>query len=188
MSDPQPTVDGKPPVAPKAKPAPVRSRESLWSLRKALPERLELPFTLALPLLLLLLWVFVTVGGKPLVGPLFLPSPGAVLRGLSDLFLRDQCGEAGCHVVDSYLLRCIAASASRILFAFALAAVVALPLGVLMGAYEPINRFIDPLMAPLRYMPISAFIPLLILWLGIHEAQKIAFLSSGFSSICCRWW
>ncbi len=56
---------------------------------------------------------------------------------------------------------------------------MALPLGVLMGAFEPINRLFEPIMAPLRYMPISAFIPLLILWLGIGEAQKIAFLFLG---------
>jgi NitT/TauT family transport system permease protein len=34
-------------------------------------------------------------------------------------------------------------------------------------------------MAPLRYMPISAFIPLTILWFGIGERQKLAFLFLG---------
>ena len=63
--------------------------------------------------------------------------------------------------------------------AFLLASAVALPLGVLMGAFEPINRFFEPIVAPLRYMPISAFIPLLILWFGIYEKQKIAFLFLG---------
>ena len=48
-----------------------------------------------------------------------------------------------------------------------------------MGAFEPVNRFFEPIMAPLRYMPISAFIPLLILWFGIYEKQKIAFLFLG---------
>ena len=48
-----------------------------------------------------------------------------------------------------------------------------------MGAFEPINRFFEPIMAPLRYMPISAFIPLLILWFGIDEKEKIAFLFLG---------
>jgi len=52
-------------------------------------------------------------------------------------------------------------------------------LSIFMGAYEPINRLINPIMAPLRYMPISAFIPLLILWFGIYEKQKIAFLFLG---------
>ena len=48
-----------------------------------------------------------------------------------------------------------------------------------MGAFEPINRIFEPIVAPLRYMPISAFIPLLILWFGIYEQQKIAFLFLG---------
>src|SRR2546423_10636573 len=48
-----------------------------------------------------------------------------------------------------------------------------------MGALDPVNCFFEPIMAPLRYMPISAFIPLLILWFGIYEKQKIAFLFLG---------
>jgi NitT/TauT family transport system permease protein len=42
-----------------------------------------------------------------------------------------------------------------------------------------VNRFFDPVVAPLRYLPITAFIPLLILWFGIGEQQKIAFLFLG---------
>jgi len=60
-----------------------------------------------------------------------------------------------------------------------LAAGLALPLGVLMGAFAPIHHIFEPIMAPLRYMPISAFIPLLILWFGIYESEKIAFLFLG---------
>ena len=179
--DPHVAVGRPAAPAPKPRPGPQTgySREPLFGLRKAIPQRLRPLFVLALPLLLLAAWIAVTVGAKPLVGPLFLPSPWAVLRGLNDLFLRDQCGDHGCHLLDSYLLKCIWASSARIAVAFALAAAVALPLGVLMGAFEPVNRLIDPIMAPLRYLPISAFIPLLILWLGIHEAQKIAFLFLG---------
>src|SRR6185369_14664406 len=62
---------------------------------------------------------------------------------------------------------------------FVAATMVALPLGIFMGAFEPFNRLMEPVMAPLRYMPISAFIPLLILWLGIGESQKVAFLFLG---------
>ena len=56
---------------------------------------------------------------------------------------------------------------------------MALPLGIFMGSFEPVNRIFEPIVAPLRYMPISAFIPLLILWFGIYEKQKIAFLFLG---------
>lgn len=179
-TDPQP-----PPPTPVAKSSSppktvhLASRESIWSLRSTLPQRWQFPFLLALPVTLVTVWVLVTIGPDPIVGPLFLPSPGAVLKGLHELFLRDQCTAGECNLLDSYLLRCIWSSSVRIVVSFLLAAAVALPLGILMGAFEPINRLIDPVMAPLRYMPISAFIPLLILWFGIDEAQKIAFLFLG---------
>jgi NitT/TauT family transport system permease protein len=48
-----------------------------------------------------------------------------------------------------------------------------------MGAFEPVNRFFEPIVAPLRYMPISGFIGILILWFGIYEKQKVAFLFLG---------
>ncbi len=170
------------PAPPPQRRAPVkqvapRSRESIWALRKAIPQTYRWPFALALPVALFLAWIILTAGAKPIVNELFLPSPGKVLHGLSELFLRDQChvdnGHNVCSVLDSWLLRCIFWSTLRIVLSFLLAVAVALPLGVLMGAYEPINRLMDPIMAPLRYLPISAFIPLLILWLGIEEKQKI---------------
>jgi NitT/TauT family transport system permease protein len=104
---------------------------------------------------------------RALVPPDFLPSPIEVVRGTLQLFFEQQLATA------------IYISTRRILFAFLLAAALALPLGVLMGSFEPINRLCEPVVSPLRYMPISAFIPLLIAWFGIYEAQKIAFLFLG---------
>src|SRR6476619_4689542 len=75
--------------------------------------------------------------------------------------------------------RAMLISTRRIALAFLLASAIALPLGVLMGAFTPIHHVFESIMAPLRYMPISAFIPLLILWFGIYEKQKIAFLFLG---------
>ncbi len=48
-----------------------------------------------------------------------------------------------------------------------------------MGSFDVINRLFDPIIAPMRYLPITAFIPLLILWFGIDESQKVAFLFLG---------
>jgi NitT/TauT family transport system permease protein len=101
------------------------------------------------------------------VPPDFLPTPTEVVRGTLQLFIQYDLSTA------------ILVSTRRIAIAFLLASALALPLGVLMGAFEPINRFFEPIVAPLRYMPISAFIPLLILWFGIYEQQKIAFLFLG---------
>ncbi len=122
----------------------------------------------ALPVLIFAVWCALTLGAHPVVDKLFLPSPGAVLAALIRSLL-----------VDRSLLPNIGASLYRIIVSFAIAAAVAVPLGVMMGAFEPVNRLFEPIMAPLRYLPISAFIPLLILWLGIEEKQKIAFLFLG---------
>jgi hypothetical protein len=71
----------------------------------------------------------------------------------------------------------------RVLGGFVIAAVFALPLGVAMGAYKPVEAFFEPFVSFARYLPASAFIPLLILWAGIGEAQKLAviFIGSFFS-------
>lgn len=117
------------------------------------------------PLLVVGAWCVLSYGG--FAKPGFLPSPTETLRGTLQLFIQyDLWGS-------------ILVSSRRIFLAFLLASAVALPLGVLMGSFDVINRFFEPIVAPLRYMPISAFIPLLILWFGIYEEQKIAFLFLG---------
>ncbi|MFY9513212.1 MAG: ABC transporter permease [Rubrivivax sp.] len=67
----------------------------------------------------------------------------------------------------------------RVLGGFLIAAAIALPLGVLMGAYKPVEAFFEPFVSFARYLPASAFIPLLILWAGIGEAQKLAVIFIG---------
>ena len=168
-SAPPPGPQSKPPPA---EPQPVKlgraqSRESMWTLRKALPRRFRVPFALGMPALVIITWCGLTLGSHPIVSAIFLPSPIAVLQSTLQM------------IFEHTLFGAIWASTLRILISFVAAAVVALPLGILMGAYEPVNRLMEPVMAPLRYMPISAFIPLLILWLGIGESQKVAFLFLG---------
>ena len=144
----------------------MSSRKStLFAIRAPLPKRTSFILGFVAPLLVLGAWCGLSYGN--LVDPNFLPKPTEVLRGTLQLFLHYDLATA------------ILVSARRIAIAFLLASAIALPLGVLMGAFDPINRFFEPIVAPLRYMPISAFIPLLILWFGIYEQQKIAFLFLG---------
>src|SRR5712671_1387301 len=73
----------------------------------------------------------------------------------------------------------------RVVGGFALAALVAVPVGILMGAYKPIEAFLEPFVSFARYLPASAFIPLLILWAGIGELQKllVIFIGSVFQIV-----
>ena len=67
----------------------------------------------------------------------------------------------------------------RVIGGFILASLIAVPLGILMGAYEPIEAFLEPFVSFARYLPASAFIPLLILWSGIGELQKLLVIFIG---------
>ena len=67
----------------------------------------------------------------------------------------------------------------RVVGGFLFAAVIAVPLGIAMGTYKPIEAFFEPFVSFARYLPASAFIPLLILWVGIGEAQKLTVIFIG---------
>ena len=67
----------------------------------------------------------------------------------------------------------------RVFGGFVLAAAIGIPLGMAMGAYKPIEAFFEPFISFSRYLPASAFIPLLILWAGTGEAQKLLVIFVG---------
>jgi NitT/TauT family transport system permease protein len=67
----------------------------------------------------------------------------------------------------------------RVVGGFACAAVLAVPIGIAMGAYKPIEALLEPFVSFARYLPASAFVPLLILWAGIGETQKLLVIFIG---------
>ena len=105
-------------------------------------------------------WAVATLGG--FVPKTFLADPIAMLRSGWDLLA--QQGFA--HDIGMTMWRVIGGG-------FVIAAVLALPLGIAMGAYKPVEAFFEPFVSFARYLPASAFIPLLILWAGIGELQKL---------------
>ena len=104
---------------------------------------------------------------RPIIPASILPSPMQVVAALGYLH-REQA-----------LVRSAVVSFWRITAAFLLSALVAIPLGIVMGTYSPIKAAIEPLTGPLRYLPVSAVTGLFILVLGIEEEMKIAFLFLG---------
>src|ERR1700754_4544060 len=67
----------------------------------------------------------------------------------------------------------------RVVGGFVLAAIIAVAIGLMMGAYKPIEAFLEPFVSFARYLPASAFIPLLILWAGTGGRQKLLGISLG---------
>jgi NitT/TauT family transport system permease protein len=110
-------------------------------------------------------WSVATLGG--FVPKIFLASPVTMLE--EGWILMTRHGFA----------KDIAVTVWRVIGGFAIAAILALPIGILMGAYKPIEAFLEPFVSFARYLPASAFIPLLILWAGTGEAQKLSLIFIG---------
>lgn len=116
--------------------------------------------TIATFVIVLLVWYFASLNSNPL----FIPNPLVVLE---DAKLLLSTGQLQISII--YTFR-------RILSASVLAGCVALPLGLLVYNFKIINYSINPIVSLMRYIPVTAFYPLLIMWLGIDEQMKIAFL------------
>ncbi|MGB0563893.1 MAG: ABC transporter permease [Spirulinaceae cyanobacterium] len=138
---------------------------TVWRLVEEIPRSLTwtlMVLSVALPFLA---WAIVASSG--LVSPRFLPSPAKVGEAFASLW------EKGFIIQDTR------ASVLRVTAGFVLAALVATPLGILMGAFATVRSLCEPMIGILRYMPAPAFIPLLIIYLGIDEAPKIALIFIG---------
>lgn len=98
-----------------------------------------------------------------------LPSPLACLKAFVYLAWNPEKQE-------SMLLNATIASISRVVFATVLVIIAGLPLGVLMGSFPKINAILSPLIDPFRSAPIAALLPIFMMWFGIGEGMKIAFL------------
>jgi NitT/TauT family transport system permease protein len=104
------------------------------------------------------------------IAPLFVSSPLRIVI-------------AGYGMVrDGSIFNDLAVSSEEFLLGFGLAAVVGIPLGILMGWYSRLNAILDPFVNALYATPRIALMPLIIIWFGIDLPAKIAiiFLSSVF--------
>lgn len=118
----------------------------------------------------LVLWS--VLSGAGLVTPGKLPAPWAVAKAF--LYLAWD-GERG----QSLLLTATLWSLARVAVAGVLVVLVGVPIGVLMGASTRLNAAFSPLIDPFRSAPVVAVLPILVMWLGIGEAMKVAFLFLG---------
>lgn len=112
---------------------------------------------------LLALWFLITE--LHLVKPLFLPSPIAVYNKFIEA--------ATVGVSNSTLLQHTTVSLGRVMGAFFLALLTAVPVGILMGVNRIARGLFDPIIEFYRPLPPLAYLPLVIIWFGIGEFPKV---------------
>jgi sulfonate transport system permease protein len=117
------------------------------------------------PITLVVAWFAATSTGA--IKSYQLASPQAVLVELNALASR------GLFWTD------LGASLERVATGFALAALLAIVLGSLVGASRTAEKLLDPTLQAVRSVPSLAWVPLLLLWLGIGETAKIALVAIG---------
>jgi len=125
----------------------------------------RLLFGLLFFILFFIAWGYATLGGY--VSKTFLADPITMVQDGYDL------------LVNQGFLFDIGMTVWRVVGGFILSAMVAVPLGILMGAYKPVEALLEPFVSFARYLPASAFVPLLILWAGIGETQKLLVIFIG---------
>jgi len=120
---------------------------------------------LVVPVLGVLLWQSLATSGEFTASQL--PTPGAVLGALAELVARGE------------LWRHVAISSQRVLLGFAAGAGAGLVLGGLVGLSSPARALLAPSIQAVRAVPSLAWVPLLLLWLGIGETPKIVLVAIG---------
>ncbi|MEW5789278.1 MAG: ABC transporter permease [Pseudomonadota bacterium] len=140
-------------------------RPGMWAIRGPLSPRAYWVLAVLGLLVPLGLWWLAASGEG--VDKVFMPSPLDVFNRLVTWYSEDD------------LLDDLWVSVWRVTAGFVLSAVIALPLGLLVGTFRPVQAFLEPLTDFIRYMPAVAFIPLVMLWVGIEESSKIAIIWIG---------
>ncbi|ROO59487.1 NitT/TauT family transport system permease protein [Micromonospora sp. Llam0] len=141
---------------------PARRVPALLAIRTPIPAAGRWTLTVASIVVPLAAW---QIGSMLVDGqPDFLPSP------LQSVAAGVEMARTGQLWTDT------AATVGRVLRGFGLAVAVSVPLGLLMGSFQAGRAALEPMIGLLRYLPASAFIPLLIIWLGLGEPSKVALI------------
>ncbi|WP_242944283.1 ABC transporter permease [Clostridium collagenovorans] len=116
-------------------------------------------------IIIILFWEYASQ--TELVRKSILPAPSTIVK---TFFTMISSGELMGHIGISIL---------RVLEGFLIGAILAIIVGILCGLYKKVEDYLSLLIGFLRPIPVLAWTPLLILWLGIDEASKVALIAIG---------
>lgn len=142
-----------------------RRRKRLLEVRGAVSRKQAITSAIGVWLVFFGVWIVATQMGW--VNALLVPPPGQVFRTIYVLFAEQ--GFASDVLI----------SIGRVLAAFVLACLLAVPMGVAMGAFPAVDVVLSPFVSAWRYLPAPSFIPILLMWFGTGEAPKLALLFLG---------
>lgn len=108
-------------------------------------------------------WGFITAAGsgKPVIDPIILPSPTAVLNAGAELIFHGG------------ILADVRITLTRLLYALLLAILAGVPLGLLFGYFRGAYRAVEGLLHALRSVPAAALFPLFLIVIGVGESSIV---------------
>ncbi len=112
-----------------------------------------------------LIWEYVGTSG--LINPLFVSSPSAIARSALE------------WVAEGSIWNDLYVSGTEFAIGFALAIIIGIPFGILLGWYRTFNYVFEPFVFALNATPRVALVPLLIIWFGIGLWSKVAIVFLG---------
>jgi NitT/TauT family transport system permease protein len=136
-----------------------------WNIRQEFPRRLAALIALVSLAIPLTVWAIVSYAGW--VPPMFLPTPTAVLQAGINMFVNN-------NLAIDVLMSC-----GRVLAGFLAAALIGVPMGIAMGTFQSMNSLFAPFVGTVRYMPVTAFVPLIVIWVGLGEDAKVLIIMLG---------
>lgn len=119
-------------------------------------------------------WYIVTAAG--LFSETIIPSPKSVVESFLSVVTKGYKGHS--------LWEHLATSMTRLVIAYLLVVVTAVPLGLLSGYNSKIKAVLEPIVEFYRPLPPLAYYTILVLWMGIGESSKLALLYlAGFAPV-----
>jgi NitT/TauT family transport system permease protein len=151
-------------------PSPVKEPEAdpnlrWWTIRGELNRRTYLIIALCSFAIFVTAWWLLSASGW--FDRVFLPTPLEVVLRLQAWL------QEGTLFQDAWI------SIFRVTAAFVISALMAVPLALFIGTFKPVQAFFEPLVEFARYLPAVAFVPLVLLWVGIGEGSKITVIWIG---------
>ncbi|MHB8065260.1 MAG: ABC transporter permease [Ruminiclostridium sp.] len=138
---------------------------NLFQIRKKIEPNLYVKIALSSFIIFVIIWQVLC--SFKIVNTIFLPSPLGVLK----YFVND--------IVTGNIWENLYISCYRIFMGFLLAAIIGVPIGIFVGCFNTVEAYIQPMIEFFRYLPVPAFIPLIMIWAGIGEGAKIAVILLG---------